>query len=117
MSKNFERVKRKLMKELSDPANLTQAGWCDIMLKAAQRCTTDDDQKDFFRFVLNPNDSFDIQDPTFMTVDTDQKVLIEPFQTINLDDEKKEECVMKNTIHTNGGTTFIQTRPNEVQTN
>ncbi len=30
------------------------------------------------------------------------------------DDEKNEECVMKNTIHTNGGTTFIQTRPNEV---
>ena len=111
MSKNFERVKRKLIKELSDPANQTQAGWCDIMLKAAQRCRTDDDQKDFFRFVLNPSDEFDIPEPTFMKVDTDQKILIEPLQRIKIsDDEKdgKDDVILKNVATTNGGTTFIQ---------
>jgi len=111
MSKNFERVKRRLIADLKDEANHTQAGWCDIMLKAARRCRTHEDQKDFFRFILNPNDEFDIPEPQFMDVDTDQQVLIQPFDKIETDDEKeaRKDCLMKNTCHTKGGTTFIQT--------
>ena len=113
MSRNFERVKKKLILDMEDASSHSQEGWANIMLKAARRCTSEEDQKDFFRYILNPDDSFDIPEPVFMEIDTNPKeTLIESFYTLKVQDEEKERDVeMRNTVYTNGNTTYITTTP------
>ena len=118
MSANFEKVKRKLIADMAGTTQHTQESWADIMLRAARRCHTDEDQQDFFRFVLNPNESWEIQETTFMPIDSEPDVLIQKIQTMkvtNSEEEKQSEVEIKleNSIHTNGGTTFITVRPVE----
>ena len=50
-SQHFEEVKRKFIQELNETQNHSQMSWCHTMLRAAERCQSDDDQKDFFRFM------------------------------------------------------------------
>ena len=108
MSKNFERVKRKMMADMADTSNHTQMGWAHIMLKAAERCRTDEDQKAFFSYIVNPNDEVDVPEPVFMEVDTTEPVMIDTFQSMSVvDDEKMATVEFENVVHTNGGTTYI----------
>lgn len=117
MSQNFLKVKRKLIADMKNTPFHTQKSWCDIMLKAASRCNSDQDQKDFFRFILNPDDSWDIAEPTFMTVDSEAEILIKSVETLPLvntddeNDEKQTEYTVENTIRTNGNTTYITVTP------
>jgi len=120
MSANFEKVKRKLIADMAGTTQHTQESWADIMLRAARRCHTDEDQQDFFRFVLNPNESWEIQETTFMPIDSEPDVLIQKIQTMkvtNSEEEKQSEVEIKleNSIHTNGGTTFITVKPTQVE--
>ena len=115
-SQHFEKVKRKFIQELKETQNHSQMSWCHTMLRAAERCQSDDDQKDFFRFILNPDDSFDVQDPVFMEIDSTKDVLIDGVQQISVkecDDEKERDTVvcMANEVHTNGKTTYIKSSP------
>jgi len=111
MSTNFQKVKRKLLEDMKNTSQHTQKSWCDIMLRAANRCTTDDDQKDFFRFILNPNDSWDVTEPVFETIDPSKDVLIQKFQSMQLKEEEKQSDIqLENVVHTNGGTTYINVR-------
>ena len=116
MSANFEKVKRKMILDMAGTTQHTQQSWADIMLRAARRCHTDEDQQDFFRFVLNPNDSWDVQEPTFHTIDSESDVLIQTIQTMTVKDSEEEkqsdvDIKLENTIHTNGGTTYINVKP------
>ncbi len=116
MSQNFLKVKRKLIADMENTPFHTQKSWCDIMLKAANRCTSDEDQKEFFRFILNPNDSWDVQEPTFMEVTPGKDIILNSTDTITVveeEDEKQstETLTVKNSIHTNGNTTYITVTP------
>ena len=116
MSQNFQKVKRKLQADMANTPFHTQKSWCDIMLKAASRCISDADQKDFYRYILNPDDSWDIQEPTFGSVDPDQEIKIQTTEKYNIkreDDEKTstETVTTHNQIHTNGRTTYITATP------
>ena len=116
MSTNFLKVKRKMLQEIAETPMHTGKSWADIMLRAAGRCRSDEDQKDFMRFILNPDDSFDIPEPTFMDCDTTADVLIQKVQSMKIiDTEEEKECEveieLQNEIVTNGGTTFIKVTP------
>ena len=116
MSANFRRVKNKMIREMKETPVHTQQSWADIMLRAAQRCTSDADQKDFFKFILNPNDTWDVPEPTFMEISTVGDIIIPKFQSMTIKDEGDEknssvEVEFTNTIRTNGGTTFISVMP------
>ena len=116
MSKNFLRVKRKLVEEMEGTANHTQESWAQIMLRAAERCITDEDQKDFYRFVLNPSDAWDVTEPTFVSVVPTPNVLIKSFDTINVSsDEDEKECTvtLKNNVHTEGKIAYIHVTQEE----
>ena len=120
MSANFEKVKRKMIADMENTTQHTQASWADILLKAARRCHTDEDQKDFYRFVLNPNESWDVPEPTFHTIDSESDVLIQKTQTMTITDHEEEkqsdvDIKLENTIHTNGGTTYITVKPTRVE--
>jgi len=116
MSQNFQKVKRKLIADMENTPFHTQQSWCDIMLKAANRCISDADQKDFFRFVLNPNDSWDVTEPTFMPVAPEKEIkinTIDTFQISEVEDEKESmgTVTVQNKIHTNGKITYITSTP------
>ena len=97
---------------MTDPSNRNQIGWAKCMLRAAKRCTTKEDQEDLFRFILNPDDTFDICEPTFMSVDTTDDTIIQKFQSMKIgDDEKKEDIEFENVIDHNGATCYIKTVP------
>ena len=65
MSTNFLKVKRKMLQEIAETPMHTGKSWADIMLRAAGRCRSDEDQKNFMRFILNPDDSFDIPENVY----------------------------------------------------
>ena len=118
MSTNFEKVKRKMIDEMKNTTQHTQASWADIMLRAARRCQTDEDQKDFLRFVLNPNDTWDVPEPVFQPIDSEGDVIIQKMQSMTVKDNEEEkqsevDIKLENTIHTNGGTTYIIAKPVE----
>ena len=116
MSQNFNKVRRKMIKDIQDCAQHSQTNWADIMLRAARRCKTDEDQKDFFKFVLNPADSWDVTEPTFMNIEPHTEVLINTVQSMSIsetDDEKDNDIVMHNDVSTVGGTTYITVKPVE----
>ncbi len=116
MSPNFEKVKRKMIQDMKECPQHTQKNWADIMLRAARRCQTDVDQKDFFKYILNPNDSWDVPEPSFMRIETESDVCINTLQTMSIKvdgEEKESEIEFHNDIKTVGGTTFIQVKPVE----
>ena len=118
MSQNFRKVKRKMIQDIKDCAQHSQQNWADIMLRAARRCKTDEDQKEFFKFVLNPADSWDVQEPTFMNLVPSEEVNINTVQSMFIsetDDEKEShtKIVMHNDVTTVGGTTYITVKPVE----
>lgn len=104
-----------MIKEMGATQQHTPESWCDIMHRAASRCITDDDQHDFIRYMLNPDESWDIPDPTFLKVDPNQDVLINEIErmTITEDDEKQSEKIImhRNQVKTVGGKTYIVSTP------
>ena len=88
------------------------------MLRAASRCKTVDDQKEFFKFVLNPHDTYDIPEPTFNVLDTpnDDDIVIKKIERMRVsvvDDEKDGivDMELENTEYRNGLTSYILVKP------
>ena len=116
MSDNFQKVKRKLMKSMQGTSRHTPQSWADIMLQAAERCVTEEDQKAFYKFILNPDDMWDVEDPTFIDVNTSEPIVLNTMERMSIrseDDEKNEEIIMRNKIKVNGGITYISSIPEE----
>ena len=113
MSANFLKVKRKMVEDMKAISHHDQQSWADIMLRAAKRCTSDADQKDFFRYIINPNDSWDVPEPTFMEIDSSADVLIPKMQRMTLqhEEEKSMDVELKQEVDTKGNTTFIKVTP------
>ena len=85
----------------------TQESWAKIMLEHTAFLKTEEDQKSFWNFILNPNDDRKYKAPTFMTYKSEE-VVIPKFQTIQVkDDEKFEEITLKNEESRNGLTSYI----------
>ena len=111
MSKNFLRVKRDILKEMADIPHHTQESWAEIMLKHSQFLKTDQDQKSFWNFILNPADDRDYKAPEFYSYDP-LKVEIPEFQKLCVmgdEDEKMEEITLVNEQFRNGLTCYIST--------
>ena len=115
MSENFLRVKRDILRDMREISHHTQESWATIMLEHTQYLTTDDDQKSFWNFILNPTDERDYVPLQFTTYDS-ENVVIEPFQKLTITDvgdEKMEdvEITLENKVHRDGMTSFIEVKP------
>ena len=119
MSSNFAKVKRNMLREINESHSHSQQSWAEIMLRGASRCTTVEDQKEFFKFVLNPHDTYDVPEPTFTVLDTPDEtdVLIPKLQRmiISSDDEKNGtvDMELETTEYRNGLTSYILVTPKE----
>ena len=67
MSSNFERVKRDILKEMHCAPYHTASSWADIMLRNTAYLTTEDDQKEFWKWSLNPSDLRDQPEMKFVS--------------------------------------------------
>ena len=106
MSKNFERVKRDILKDMENTTIHTPESWADIMLQNTQYLKTVEDQQAFWEWIVNPNEErrkkldFANYDPN--------KLEVEQFQHFKVNDM---DVNVKNTCTQNSLTTFIVTEP------
>mgnify|MGYP003707644469 FL=1 len=115
MSENFLRVKRDILADMAGISHHTQESWAKIMLEHTAFLKTEEDQKSFWNFILNPNDDRKYNAPTFIAYNSEE-VVIPEFQTIQIkdkDDEKFEEITLKNEEYRNGLTSYIKVTPVE----
>ena len=109
MSENFLRVKKDILADMAGISHHPQESWAKIMLEHTAFLKTEEDQKSFWNFILNPNDDRKYEAPTFMAYKSEE-VVIPEFQTIQIkdtDDEKMEEITLKNEEYRNGLTSYI----------
>jgi len=116
MSQRFLRVKAKMQKEIDSHSSHTPESWADIMLRNSALLTTDEDQESFFKWILNPADSFDAVAPTFKTIDPTQSIIIPKTQVCTIIDEGDEkQCEREIELdveeHRNGLTSYILVKP------
>ena len=115
MTENFLRVKRDILADMAGISHHTQESWAKIMLEHTAFLKTEEDQKSFWNFILNPKDDRKYTAPTFLTYNSEE-VVIPEFQTIQIkdtDDEKMEEITLKNEEYRNGLTSYIKVTPVE----
>ena len=79
MSKNFLRVKRDILRDMKE-GHHTQESWAKIMLEHTPYLKTDEDQKAFWNFILNPSDDREYKSPQFCKYDCED-VVVPKFQT------------------------------------
>ena len=102
-----------MLKDIADISHHTQESWTQIMLGHSQFLKTEEDQKSFWNFILNPADDRDYKPPEFYNYDA-TKVEIPEFQKLCVkgdeNDEKIEEITLVNEQVRNGLTCYISTR-------
>ena len=111
--KLVERVKRDIRKEIREIPTHTGASWSDIILRNATRLTTLEDQKEFWRFLLDPEDEQDLN-LTFKEIDPDNIKIRETYDVkVQTDDEKDsgETVTFENVVQQNGLVSYILSRP------
>ena len=112
----FERVKRNILRDMAGSKTHTSESWANIMLTHTNRLTDVKEQKKFWAWIQNPEDSEDIVDPIIETFekhveDIPSEVTVS-YQHEN--DEKAQEIVLENTVERNGMAVFIKTVPKVV---
>ena len=110
MSENFLRTKRDMLKDIADISHHTQESWAEIMLRHSQFLKTEEDQKSFWNFILNPTDERGYVSPAFFKYDP-EKVVIPQFQKLSIPSENEEKCAeitLKNTETRNGLISYIR---------
>jgi len=109
MSENFLRTKRDMLKDIADISHHTQESWAEIMLRHSQFLKTEEDQKSFWNFILNPTDERGYVAPEFYKYHP-ENVVVQQFQQLTIPDEgdeKNQEITIKNTETRNGLTSYI----------
>ena len=106
MSKNFERVKRDIMKDMENTTIHSPESWADIMLQNTQYLKTEQDQQDFWNWIINPN--ADRRKQLEFRKYNPNEIEIDQFQHFKVDDK---DVTVKNTCTHNLLTTFIVTQP------
>ena len=111
MSKNFERVKADILRDMKSTPYHTQDSWSSIILQNIQYLETEEDQKSFWDFMLNPAEARDIKASTFEKYDPEE-VVVPKMATMVIhdkDDEKEGEIEVKmtNKIVRNGMVQYI----------
>ena len=119
MSQHFNRVKKKMEREIASLSYHTPESWSDIMLRNTSLLQTDEDQEAFFNWILNPSDSMDYKPPEFKTVNPNEPVKIQTFHQFNVtenDDEKECEVEVACTVdhQLNGMTSYLSVKPSAV---
>ena len=111
MSKNFERVKADILRDMKSTPYHTQDSWSSIILQNIQYLETEEDQKSFWDFMLNPAEARDIKASTFEKYDPEEVVVpkIATMVIHDKDDEKEGEIEVKITNKTvrNGMVQYI----------
>lgn len=102
VSKNMERVKKDILEEMESTPYVSGDAWADILLRNAKYCKTEEDQQDFWRFILNPSDSREFKDPTFVKMEEAKMCDAET---------TAEGSDVYNEFEQIGGTMFVRTKP------
>ena len=112
MSKNLNRVKKNIIKEMDNGRCHDGESWADIMLRNSMRIKTADDQKDFWQWVLDPSEECEIP-IVFEEFDPNDISVPEKFTVKLCGDEDEKECdqEFENHIQQIGLTTYIQCKP------
>ena len=113
--KILDRVKRDIMREIDSQQTHTGASWADIMLRHSSRLQKTGDQKEFWAWLLDPNEEKESDEMTFTEVDPN-KIELRTEYTVpscNTDDEKSDivQVQMTNEIHREGFVTYIRSKP------
>jgi hypothetical protein len=103
ISQNMQRVKTDILEEMKSLPYVSGDAWADILLRNAKYCKTDKDQQDFWRFILNPKDNREFEDPTF--IKAEENIALTPEEVANGD------VKLRNEYHQTGGTMFVRTMP------
>jgi len=111
MSKNFERVKADILRDMASTPYHTQDSWSSIILQNIQYLQTEEDQKSFWEFMLNPAEARHIKKSTYDTYDP-EKIVVPEMVKMKINDvgDEKEgdiEVVMTNKCVRNGMTQYI----------
>ena len=112
MSDNFLKVKRKMIQAMKGVRCHTQATWSQIMLEASSRCITNEDQRSFFNYINNPDDSWDIPEIQFETIVPNDKPICIPLSS-RMNDDEKSDGMLHNVVKTEGGICYILSTPEE----
>ena len=73
--KILDRVKRDITREMESQQTHTGSSWADIMLRHSSKLQKTEDQKEFWKWLLDPNEEQDIE-MTFAEIDP-QKIVFE----------------------------------------
>ena len=116
MSKNFLQFKKDVLKDIASVQSHTPESWADIMLKNIRYLDTIEDQKDFWRWILNPAEERGAPEIKFRDIEPVENVLINKFEKLTISSEEDEkqmdvDITMENVVVTNGLTTYIKTTP------
>ena len=116
MSINFKRNKELILKEMQSGGVRDGISWAQIMLKYGNRMTTDEDQREWLKFIMNPTGDVDYPDIEFMDVDLEENIKIEKFQEMSIEDKDDEKSgqsnvILQNDHHLNGLTSYIRVTP------
>ena len=100
MSKNFERVKADILRDMASTPYHTQDSWSSIILQNIQYLQTEEDQKSFWEFMLNPAEARHIKKSTYDKYDP-EKIVVPEMVKMKINDvgDEKEgdiEVVMTN---------------------
>ena len=110
----FERVKKDILLEMSGTQYHSGMTWADIMLRNSSRLVTLDDQKLFWKFLLDPEDQNDIK-MSYDEVDPNAIVVSKGFtMTVTNENDEKEDTMevqYENTVYREGLVSYIETKP------
>ena len=114
----FDRIKKDMLEDLKSARS--GMNWAHTMLKAASRCKSEEEEKQFWNFICNPGDVENVPSVKLGNVqhpkedDIPESNLFKIKEKIE-DDEKEgeveHEIEYKNTVHKNGCISHILVEP------
>ena len=107
--KILDRVKRDITREMESQQTHTGSSWADIMLRHSSKLQKTEDQKEFWKWLLDPNEEQDIE-MTFAEIDPPKIEVVKEY-TVKTDDEKTEDVPMVNVVHREGFISYIVSKP------
>ena len=102
----FERVQKRILREMESCQSIDSMTWANIMLRHTAQLTSETEQKKFWNWMTNPSDA-DLAETTIFTP-MPEPTEVQPTVTAI---EDNEEIELENRWKQNGLCTFIRTAP------
>ena len=104
MSRNVQRVIRDIENDMRNLPYVSADAWAEILLKHSRYCETEEDQQDFWKYILNPTGCREFKDPEFYTVPATDNVDINTGY-------KVDDQFYTSDLRLEGGTMFVTSKP------